>query len=152
VQLPSSLPAETHGFESSPISSLPSFRGLDCVERDAALAEFSHGGAKYWLCPWTSAMSKTAKGLTAGVVLSALWLVLAVSTHNSVPSICLVLAAIWLGISDWIAGRNRFRMTIREQFEQNRRGWPQPLPRVANVMQGAAYFLGAAALVYWIAM
>jgi hypothetical protein len=114
--------------------------------------EFSHGGAKYWLCPWTSAMSKTAKGLTAGVVLSALWLVLAVSTHNSVPSICLVLAAIWLGISDWIAGRNRFRMTIREQFEQNRRGWPQPLPRVANVIQGAAYFLGAAALVYWIAM
>jgi transposase InsO family protein len=114
--------------------------------------EFSHGGAKYWLCPWTSAMSKTAKGLTAGVVLSALWLVIAVSAHNGVPSICLGLAAIWLGISDWIGGRNRFRMTIREQFEQNRRGWPQPLPRVANVIQGAAYFLGAAALVYWIAM
>ena len=97
-------------------------------------------------------MSKTAKGLTASVALSVLWVALALSTHRSVPSICLVLAAIWLATSDWIGGRNRFRMTIREQFEQNRRGWPQPLPPVANAMKGAAYFLIAAALVYWIAM
>jgi hypothetical protein len=96
-------------------------------------------------------VSRTAKGLVASVVLSSLWAALAITTHMKVWATGLVMASIWLLVSDWIGGRDRLHMTFRQQFEQIRRGWPRPLPPAARALNTAGMLLALTSILYWIA-
>ena len=98
-------------------------------------------------------VSRTAKGVVAGVVLSSLWLWLALASHGSVIATGITLAAIWLNISYWIAGRRALFMSPKQHFEHERDGWPgQPLSPIARAMRSGAILLALGCVVYYAAV